>query len=434
VIPQRYIIASLFIAAMLLLFAVVQAPRPVSAGGVSAGDAPVIMSLGGYETLTEFRLIDGWAPRFQGTQDPDQSEAWPYEGGFGTPWEPASPYLGDLGLALNGPGGRSEVVLWRGLEWRHYRFDAPLCSARLDPLKGHRLLVTLQMGPARFETRLLEVPEGRVLWSAQSGPWSRFSWDGRSALIGFFEPSSARGEGRLLLSALPCEAEPGEATLAAWDEPGLPAPPKGLATRPEALSEDGKDLPGARLELPWQSGDRLWAPFGDRLWHGGLQGWSAWSLEGGRWRRQAAGTGLLNAHPPRRMSLVAPAPQEGMLRWTSPLAKAEWTEVAAEALPWPAGDAAWAWRDQGALDAWDQRWNESALPPERQRQALFESFRSEWRAALGLRASVKGWLPRGPEVALREPLGTAWIWVGDRVLLVRLAEVERVRIIRKLLR
>jgi len=434
VIPQRYIIASLFIAAMLLLFAVVQAPRPVSAGGVSAGDSPVIMSLGGYESLAEFRLIDGWAPRFQGTLDPDQTEAWPYEGGFGTPWEPASPYLGDLGLALNGPGGRSEVVLWRGLEWRHYRFDAPLCSARLDPLKGHRLLVTLQMGADRFETRLLEVPEGRVLWSAQSGPWSRFSWDGRSALIGFFEPSAVRGEGRLLLSALPAEAEPGEATLAAWDEPGLPAPPKGLATQPEALSEDGRDLPGARLELPWHPGDRLWAPQGDRLWHGGQQGWSAWVLEGGRWRRQATGAGLLNAHPPKRMSLVAPAPQEGMLRWTSPLAKAEWTEVGAEVLPWPAGDAAWAWREQGAFDAWDQRWNESALPPERQRQALFESFRSEWRAALGLRASVKGWLPRGPEVALREPLGTAWIWVGDRVLLVRLAEVERVRIIRKLLR
>ncbi len=433
VIPQRYIIASLFIAAMLLLFAVVQAPRPVSAGGVAAVESPAIMSLGGFESLAEFRLVDGWAPRFQGTRDPDQAEAWPYEGGFGTPWEPASPYLGDLGLALNGPGGRSEVVLWRGLEWRHYRFDAPLCSARLDPLKANRLLVTLQMGASRFETRLLEVPEGRVLWSSQSGPWSRFSWDGRSALIGFFEPAEARGESRLLLSALPCDGEPGNATLAAWDEPGLPAAPKGLATKVEALSEDGQDLPGSRVELPWHVGDRLWMPQGDRLWHGGVQGWTAWALEGGRWRRQAAGAGLLNAHPPRRMALVAPAPQEGMLRWTSPLAKAEWTEVVADALPWPAWDAAWAWRENGAFDAWDQRWNESALPPERQRQTLSESYRSEWRSALGLRASVKGWLPRGPEVALREPLGTAWIWVGDRFLLVRLVEVERVRILRKLL-
>jgi hypothetical protein len=74
------------------------------------------------------------------------------------------------------------------------------------------------------------------------------------------------------------------------------------------------------------------------------------------------------------------------------------------------------------------------LPPERQRQSLFESYRSDWRSAMGLRLSVKGWLPRGPEIALREPFGVAWIWVGDRVLLVRLVEVERVRMLRKLLR
>ena len=423
---------------MLLLFAVVQAPRSVRSGGVTAVEMPATMNLGGYESLTEFRLVDGWVPRFQGTQDPDQSEAWPPEGGFGTPWEPASPYLSDQGLALNGPGGRSEVVLWRGLEWRHYRFDAPLCSARLDPAKGNRLLVTLQMGPSRYETRLLEVPEGRVLWSAQSGPWNRFSWDGKIALIGFFEPSDGRGESRFLLSALPVDAEPGDPTLAAWDEHGLPAPPKGVATKVDALSEDGRDLPGMRVEIPWHSGDHLWIPRGDRLWHGGALGWTAWALEGARWRRLATGTGVLNAHPPQRMALVEPLPEEGMIRRTSPLTKPDWTDVTPDALPWPAWDPAWAWRDDGlgggAFDAWDQRWNESALPPERQRQALFESYRSDWRAALGLRASVKGWLPRGPEIALREPLGTAWIWVGDRVLLVRLVEVERVRVLRKLLR
>jgi hypothetical protein len=440
VIPQRYIIASLFIAAMLLLFAVVQAPRPVSAGGVAAEGAPVVMNLGSYETLAELRLEDGWSPRFQGTQDPDQSDAWPFEGGFGTPWEPASPYLADQGLALNGPGGRSEVVLWKGLEWRRYRFDAPLCSARLDPVKGNRLLVTLQMDPARFETRLLEIPEGRVLWSTQSGPWSRYSWDGKAALIGLFEPVEGKGEARLLLSALPLDGDPTDVTLAAWDEPGLPGAPRGTATKAESLSDDGRDLPGAKVEVPWHPGDRLWFPKADRLWHGGAQGWTAWALAGGRWRREAVGAGLLTAHPPQRMALVEPLGEEGMVRRISPVAKVEWTAVSAEALPWPAWDAAWAWRENGAngangaFDAWDQRWNESALPPERQRQALFETYRSEWRAAVGLRASVKGWLPRGPEVALREPLGTAWIWVGDRILLVRLVEVERVRILRKLLR
>jgi hypothetical protein len=433
VIPQRYIIASLFIAAMLLLFAVVQAPRPVSSGGVGTVEAPAVMNLGGYETLAEFRLADGWSPRFQGTQDPDQPDAWPFDGGFGTPWEPASPYLADQGLALNGPGGRSEVVLWRGLEWRHYRFDAPLCSARLDPAKGNRLLVTLQMSPTRFETRLLEVPEGRVLWSVQSGPWSRFSWDGKVTLLGFFEPFEGRGESRLLLSVLPCDQEPGEPTLAAWDEAGLPAPPKGLAAKAEALSDDGRDLIGMRVVLPWHSGDHLWMPRWDRLWHGGLQGWTAWGLEKSQWRRLETGSGVLVAHPPQAMALVEPLPDEGMSRKTTALTKVEWTDVAPDTLPWPAWDAAWVWRGGGAFDAWDQRWNESSLPPERQRQALADSYRSEWRSATGLRVSVKGWLPKGPEIALREPLGTAWIWVGDRILLVRLVEVERVRILRKLL-
>ncbi|WP_243295088.1 hypothetical protein [Geothrix mesophila] len=433
-IPQRYIIATLFIAAMLLLFAVVQAPRPVTSGGVTVTDAPAVMSLGGSETLAELRLQDGWAPRFQGALDPDQSEPWPFEGGFGTPWEPASPYLGDQGLALNGPQGRSEVVLWRGLEWRRYRFDAPLASARLDPAKGNRLLVTLQMGDGRYETRLLEVPEGRVIWSTESGPWSRFSWDGKAVLLGFFEKADPRAESRLLVGVLPLETDLGESTLAAWDEAGLPAPPRGLATKPEALSDDGRDLPGARIELPWHAGDRLWFPRADRLWYGGVQGWAAWVLKEGRWRRAAAGPGLLTAHPPQRMALTSPLADEGMTRRTSPVTGVDWAPMPEGALPWPAWDAAWAWRDNGAFDAWDQRWNESALPPERQRQALSEAFRPDWRAALNLRVSVKGWLPGGPEVALREPLGVAWIWVGDRVLLVRLVEVERVRVLKKLLR
>ena len=191
-----------------------------------------------------------------------------------------------------------------------------------------------------------------------------------SVLVGFFEP----GESRLLLSALPMDAEPGEATLAAWDEVGLPPPPKGIATKLEALSEDGRDLPGLRLEIPWRAGDRVWMPTGGRLWHGGSQGWTLWALEGGRWRRLAAGPGMLNAHPPQRMALVEALPEEGMVRKLSSLVRADWTEVAADALPWPAWDAAWAWRDTGAVDAWDQRWNESSLPPERQRQALFETY------------------------------------------------------------
>ena len=433
-IPQRYIIATLFIAAMLLLFAVVQAPRPVSEGGVAAAGAAPVMTLGSYETLAEHRLQEGWSPRFQGTRDPDQLDPWPFEGGFGTPWEPASPYLADQGLALNGPLGRSEVLLWRGLEWRHYRFDAPLSSARLDPVRGNRLLVTLQMGPERFETRLLELPEGRVVWAAQSGPWSRFSWDGKAVLVGFFEVPERRPDARLLLTALPVEGEAGEATLAAWDEPGLPPVARGTATRPEALTEDGQDLPGARLQVPWRPGDRFWFPRKDRLWTSLGSTWTAWVLEDGRWRREAAGTGRLVSQPPEAMGLLEGRGEEEAPRRTTAVARVAWVPVAGDAPPWPAPDPAWVWREDGAFDPWDRRWNRPALPPERQRQALFEAFRPDWRTAMGLRASVKGWLPRGPEVALREPWGVAWVWVGDRLIQTRLVEVERVRALRRLLR
>jgi hypothetical protein len=433
VIPSKYIIATLFIAAMLLLFAVVQAPRPLGEGGVGAADAPAVMSLGAYDPVTDFQLEDGWAPRFQGAVDPDQLEPWPFGGGFGAPWEPASPYLADQGLALNGPKGDSEVVLWRGLEWRHYRFDAPLCSARLDPVKGNRLLVTLQMGPDRFETRLLEVPEGQVLWSAQSGPWSRFSWDGRAALFGFFEPSEPKAEARLLLTALPLDSDLGEPTLAAWDEPGLPPAPRGWPVKPEGLSDDGRDLPGARMVIPWHAGDHLWFSRSDRLWVADLHGWTAWNLVSGRWVRSAAGPGLLEAHPPLAMVLAEPLPEGGMDRKTTLPDRVDWAPVPADAPAWPAYDAAWAWTEGGALDAWDRRWGAPGLAPERQRQAVTDYFRAEWRTDLELRASVKGWLPAGPEVALREAQGAAWVWVGTRIVLVRLVDVPRLRLVRRLL-
>ena len=93
--------------------------------------------------------------------------------------------------------------------------------------KGNRLLVTLMLGPARFETRLLEIPEGRVLWTTDSGPWSRFSWDGQAVLLGLRPPGKEAG---LLLTALPVEADIPPATLAPWDEKGLPPPPRGWPT------------------------------------------------------------------------------------------------------------------------------------------------------------------------------------------------------------
>ncbi len=431
-IPKRYLFASMFIAAMLVLLAFVQAPRSTREGGAMVSDTAIELSMESFETLAEYRLQEGWTPRFQGAQDPDQDKAWPFGGGFGTPWEPASAYLADQGLALNGPKGHSEVVLWRGLEWRHYRFDAPIASARLDPVKGNRLLVTLMLAPKRFETRLLEIPEGRVLWSTDSGPWSRFSWDGQAVLLGLRPPGPETG---LLLTALPVEAEIPPATLAPWDEKGLPPPPRAWPTRQEHLWDDGKDLPGARLMVPWQPGARIWFPQRDHLWVAAGNAWTLWTRAGGLWKREAAGPGLLYAHPPLRMALVDKK-DGSVARKTGPLDQAKWAPVPAETEAWPTYDPAWAWwSGEFAASAWDVRWGKDpTLPKERQREALLRAKRPEWITASGLRASVRGWLPGGPEVAMREASGVAWVWVGDRALLERLQPTGRLKSVQKALK
>jgi len=239
------------------------------------------------------------------------------------------------------------VVLWRGLEWRHYRFDAPIASARLDPAKGNRLLVTLMLSPQRFETRLLEIPEGRVLWATDSGPWSRFSWDGQAVLLGLRPPGP---ESALLLTALPVEGEVPPATLAPWKRRPAPAAEK-LPTRQEHLWDDGKDLPGARLLVPWQPGARMWFPLRDRLWVSSGNLWTLWARSKGLWKREATGPGALYAQPPLRMALLGPDKKEGApARRTGPLDQARWQPVPADTEPWPPYDPAWSWwaADQAA--------------------------------------------------------------------------------------
>lgn len=429
-IPKRYLIATLFIAAMLVILAVVQAPRSRRDGGVMTGDSSITLTLETFETLAQFELQEGWVPRFEGARDPDQPDPWPSGGGFNAPWEPASAYLGDQGLALNGPGGVSEVALWRGLEWRRYRFDAPLCSARLDPAKGRYLLITLRLGPSRFETRLLEVPEGRVLWASDSGPWSRFSWDGQAVLLGLEGPDA------LLLATRSLEQAGDDTSLAPWDEKQLPPPPKGWAVKPEQLWQDGQDLQGQKLLVPWQPSAKLWFPVKDRLWLCDASGWTLWALEEGVWKRKDAGAGVLAAHPPLAMGLVSLDENGLPIRRQSPLDVALWEPVPADLEAWPAYDPAWAWHKDGAMDAWDARWGKAppGISPERQRDTLLRTFKAEWRVASGLRASVKGWLPYGPEVALREAQAVAWVWVGNRVLLVRLQPVGRLKGIKALLK
>lgn len=428
-IPRRYLIATLFIAGMLLLLAIVQAPRSTRDGGVAGSreGGPAIL-VADFEKVAELALLDGWSPRFIGNQDPDQAQPWPFTGGFGQPWEPASPYLEDQGVALNGPGSQSEVALWRGVEWRRIRFPVPLVSARLEPRQGRQLLVTLASGRGRFETRLIDMASLRVIWAVDSGPWSRFSWDGQAVLTGLAGP-----EGTLqVLTSLPVGQEPPLGTLAPWDELGLTPAPRGVPAKEAQLWADGVDLPGARMVIPRGTDLRFWFPRADVLWTAQGGRWTLWRLLEGVWRREAEGEGLLRALPPLGMGLELP--RGG--RQQGPVDQVAWREVAPEVAPWPDYDPAWTWVGEGALTAWEQRWGQGleGLAPERQRETLTRTHHPDWKTAVKLRASVKGWLPQGPDIALRERAGVAWVWLGPRILLERLQPTERVRRMRKVLR
>ena len=188
--------------------------------------------------------------------------------------------------------------------------------------------------------------------------------------------------------------------------------------------------------MPWQPNARLWFPSKDRLWICEASGWTLWALEEGVWKRRDTGPGVLVAHPPLAMGLVSLDDHGLPRRQLAPLDAASWKPVPDELEAWPAYDPAWAWHKGGAMDAWDVRWGETlpGISPERQRDALLKTFKPEWRVASGLRASVRGWLPYGPEVALREVQAVAWVWVGTRVLMVQLQPVGRLRRISSMLK
>ena len=214
---------------MLVLLAVVQAPRSKNQGGVGKGDVPSALSLESFETLAEYRLADGWAPRFQGAQDPDQGKPWPSAGGFEAPWEPASPFLGDQGFAMNGPHGtgRDPHLAGPGVA------ALPLRGAHLLGAPGSRQGQSPAGDPCAGcgsfrDAGCWRCPRGRVLWASDSGPWSRFSWDGKAVLFGLRAPAP---EGAWLLTTLPVEGEVPPQTLAPWDESGMPRAPKGWITQ-----------------------------------------------------------------------------------------------------------------------------------------------------------------------------------------------------------
>ncbi|MDP2875877.1 MAG: hypothetical protein Q8O00_06810, partial [Holophaga sp.] len=154
------------------------------------------------------------------------------------------------------------------------------------------------------------------------------------------------------------------------------------------------------------------------------------------WRRLGAGPGTLAAHPPMRMARLQSG-KDSPPRSLSSLTELAWENVPETTDAWPPYDAAWAWKaEDAALTPWDLRWGKGieGFPKEHHRQDLISAYRSEWLTASNLRASVRGWLPEGPDIALRETSEVAWVWVGDRVLMVRLHPSERLRKIRALLK
>ena len=190
--------------------------------------------------------------------------------------------------------------------------------------------------------------------------------------------------------------------------------------------------------VPWHPGARLWFARQDRLWVTSGNLWTLWVLDQGLWHRAGAGPGTLAAQPPLAMGLTLP-PRKGEdpVRQTAPLDRAAWEDLPAAAPPWPPCDPQWTWWGPDlAATAWDQRWGPAAatLPVERQRRSLLKAYHADWLAAFELRASVRGWLGDGPEVALREAAEVGWIWVGDRVIMVRLQPTERLKTVKRTLR
>lgn len=432
-VPRRYLFASMFIAAMLILLAFVQAPKSIKDGGIFATKDSAMLCMDSFETVAEYRLQDGWAPRFQGTKDPDKDQAWPYVGGFGTPWEPASAYLADQGFAMNGPNKQSEVVIWKSMEWRHYRFNAPLVSARLDPIKSKLLLITLMVANNKFETRLIRLSDGQLLWSIESGPWSRFSWDGQAVIFGLYP---IKNKAKLQLVTIQTTAIDLKEALNNLYNQSISFLSKNDSLKREQLIGNKNTL-GVHVSIPWRSGARIWFPYKNKLWVSVGNVWSFWTLNENKWCCDATGLGELYAQPPIKMGLIAHDRKlNSIARKTSSLNQVNWKAVPTDLKKWPTYDPAWTWwSDDFASTAWGLQWGKiSNLLEEHQREALVKENRSEWITVSRLRASVRGWLPIGPEVALREPYGAAWVWVGNKVLLKKLIPSSRLTSIHKAIR
>ena len=106
-IPTRYIIATLFIAALLLLVAVVQAPRSSKAGGVTVPDTPTALTLDSFEVVADQEMGDDSLKDFNVTgqlSDYDRQNAEKFKASGKGSWITATllNYLAAEGLLAKG--------------------------------------------------------------------------------------------------------------------------------------------------------------------------------------------------------------------------------------------------------------------------------------------------------------------------------------------
>lgn len=410
-IPKRYRLA-LFVGLLFLLLALWgQSFKPFETKDESGGPASALTS----PKITieaELRLDPEWVPRLYEPTDPLETSGG--SAGFGMPWESAEAFLGDQGFVLNHPSGISHFMLWRDKAWRVYRFQAPIISARLNPQNNNQGLFTFRYGPKRFETRLMDFPNGNIIWAVASGPWSRFSWDGRSVLLGREEKKN-----RLLLASLPTHDDLPAATLAPYDEKEFRPQPLDVAIRPGDLSDEGQGLPGYKIVSVWSPQHRLWFPQQNQLWIADRSYWVLWRLRRGQWRRAQGGEGTLIPILPQAFGLIRGTDRS--------LTQLRDTDRPIEFSPVPEGRGLWptsmGWFSSSAggmrpdgmlwgapMDFKVGEWNSE----------LEKIFRNAWQEDIQLRPSLKTLLPQGPQVRIFYQHQQAWVWVGSRIFLVRL--------------
>jgi hypothetical protein len=418
--------ASLFIGGLLLLLSFSQGLFLESDEAVFGRvSTSTLLQIEHFSVEASLHVEPGWKPVLENRSEPEVTPLGSRSLGF--PWEPASPFASPQGLALNGPGGRSKVYLWRNLEWRAYPYEVPIVSFRFNPHNSKQALVTFQFGPKRYETQLIDYPENRIRWSIPSGPWSRFSWDGRSVLIGFFEKSN-----RLLVTTFSVDEEPSEQSLATYEEPDFQKVPEDVTTRSEALSDDGRDLPGDRVVLIWSKSHQVWFPRRDQLWVSDGFFWTLWHLSSQGWKRTQGGEGRLIPHFPDdfRIEDLQKKITLGFVevRDEAPLSIREldrsWD-------PLPKYSDRWFWKSMGAISYEGERWGSAQdIPATRWAEELREVYAGETRRVLQLRPELQSDLTQGPRLQLLEAHGKAWVWVGDQIYLINLLDTSTTRAVR----